>query len=627
MARVLPVRLLALLLPALLAVPALAERATIYAGTWGPGGARQGRVFRYEGGMSWTEISPPGGLADCVWDLEWIDGELWAATHDGPPSTQDADQPHGDSGHIYKWNGTAWNDMSQPGGFTSAVTTVSNIDETAYITVDHLGLLRHAGGTSWDLLGEFRLAAQAIVSGSHDGRPMLYLGQDHTDEFWVHDPDGIMPCGEPLPDPNNGLPRCQIPAGGMVCSADCFPGSCIHAFAEFDAGDGLGPRVYAGTWMGLMYRWDFASRLFKKIDSVPIPQQPPPPNDRIHVDGLANYHGLLWAGLSDGQLWSTTDATSATWQMELDLGMGQPFSEMVAVPEDDVVWAGFGGVPWRWARRDGFSTIRTWDGTTFTDRALPGNWGEGVLVLLPVVPEIECDAGPDQVLECGAGAVEAHLDGTGSTWSKGFDLTATWTGPFIEGSASGLEADVHFPGPGDYTCTLTLSVRGLEKSCDVQIHVSDLEPPQVPSARICLWPPNHRYRCFTLDELAEIAHVVLVGDSCGEVTGVRIVGASSSQPEEVTGEGDGHTRDDVLFDDTTICVRSERQGADMEGRTYTVVVEAVDAAGNIGQGIFELFVPHDERTRWRCRPAPFDVGIRPRVRLPLSPGYQEGTYP
>jgi hypothetical protein len=620
MARIPPVRLVASLLLVLLALPASADRATIYAGTWGPGGAREGRVFRYEGGVSWTEISPPGGLADCVWDLEWIDGELWAATHDGPPSTEDPDQPHGDSGRIFKWDGTTWTDMSPPGGFTSAVTTVSNLHGTAYITVDHLGLLRHASGTSWDLLGEFRLAAQAIVSDTHDGRPMLYLGQDNTDEFWVHDPDGIMPCGEPAPNPGNGLPRCQIPSSGLVCSADCFPGSCIHAFEEFDAGDGK--RVYAGTWQGQMYRWDFASRLFQRIDPVPVPLNP-----REHVDGLAAYHGKLWAGMSSGALWSTTDATSATWQMEVDLGQGQPFSEMVTVPEDDVVWTGFGGVPWRWARRDGFPMIRTWDGTAFTDRALPGSWGEGVLVLLPVVPTIECNAGPDQVLDCGAAAVDVHLDGTASTWSKGFDLTATWTGPFVEGSADGLEADVHFAGPGDYTCTLHLAVRGLETSCDVQIHVSDFDPPQVPSAKICLWPPNHRYRCFSLDDLAEIAGVVLGSDDCEAVTGVRIVGASSSQPEEVTGEGDGHTQDDVLFDDTTICVRSERQGADMAGRTYTVIIEAVDAAGNVGQGTFELFVPHDERRQWRCRPAPFDVGLRPRARLPLGPGYQEGSYP
>ncbi|MNC96953.1 hypothetical protein D3C83_144640 [compost metagenome] len=58
-----------------------------------------------------------------------------------------------------------------------------------------------------------------------------------------------------------------------------------------------------------------------------------------------------------------------------------------------------------------------------------------------------------------------------------------------------------------------------------------------------------------------------------------------------------------------------------------MILEAVDAAGNIGQGAVEIFVPHDERRQLRCRPAPHDVGLRPRSRLPLGAGLQEGSYP
>ena len=611
--------LAALLLLAL--VPAAgAERATVFAGSWGPAGARQGHVYRYEAGTTWTDLSP-AGLADCVWDLEWIDGELWAATHDGPPSFEDPDTPHGSIGRIWKWDGASWQDMSPPGGFSSAVTTVSNLGEIAYITVDHLGLLRHAGGTAWDEVARFRLAAQAIVSSVHDGRPLLYLGQDNTDEFWVHDPGGLLPCGSPAPDPRTGAPRCQIPVGD-ACSADCFPGSCIHAFEEFD--NGLdGTRIYAGTWRGFMYRWEPSTRLFERIDRIPLSV-----SASEHVDGLAWYHGRLWAGISNGEIWSSSDATAATWRVETTFGNGQPISEMMKVPEDDLVWIGFGGVPWRWARRDGAAGVRTFDGTGYADRSVPGSFGQGVLVLLPVVPFVSCDAGAEQVKECTGAVVEAVLDGSGTTWSKGFDLTATWTGPFLEGSASGLTPTVHFPGPGDYTVTLTVSVRGASESCDTIVRVRDTEPPVVALTGGCLWPPNHRYRCLTLDDLASVG-LPMVFDRCGGASAPRIVGVRSSQPEDEGGEGDGHTQDDALFDDTTACLRAERQGDDdgALGRTYEIEVVSVDAAGNVGRATVTVRVPHDQRVPTRCRPEPWHVGLLPNAELPLTAPVREATYP
>lgn len=602
-----------------LPLAASAERATVYAGTWGPAGARHGHVYRHESGTTWTDLTP-AGLADCVWDLEWIDGELWAATHDGPPSFEDPDTPHGAAGRIFKWDGAAWQDMSPPGGFSSAVTTVSNLGERAYITVDHIGLLRHAGGTSWDVVAMFRLAAQAIVSSSHDGRPLLYLGQDHTDEFWVHDPEGLLPCGDPAPDPRTGAPRCQIPVGD-ACSADCFPGSCIHAFEDFDAGDG--ERVYAGTWQGLMYRWDPPTRLFERIESIPFTG-----TVRDHVDGLAAYHGRLWAGMSNGEMWSTSDATAATWRLERSFGLARPISEMMKVPEDDLVWIGFGGVPWRWGRRDGESAVRVFDGSSYALRSVPGELYEGVLVLLPVVPFVSCDAGAEQVVECSGGETEVTLDGSGTTWSKGFELAATWTGPFVEGTADGLTPTVHFAGPGDYTCRLDVSVRGASASCETTVRVRDTQPPRLELDGACLWPPNHRYRCFTVEDLAAAGLPAV--DDCGGAVTARIVGARSSQPEDARGEGDGHSDDDVLFDDRTACVRAERQGADqpgLAGRDYVIDVEAVDAAGNAATASVVVHVPHDERVPTRCRPEPHDVGLLPRAPLPLGPGAREGSYP
>ena len=47
-----------LLLPLLLSAPAQAQLAArVFAGTWGPGGAGQGHVERYESGTTWTRIT------------------------------------------------------------------------------------------------------------------------------------------------------------------------------------------------------------------------------------------------------------------------------------------------------------------------------------------------------------------------------------------------------------------------------------------------------------------------------------------------------------------------------------------------------------------------------------------
>ena len=102
-------RILAALLPlSLLLVPSAEAqlRARVFAGTWGPGGAGQGHVERYEEGTTWTRLSPPGGLGDAAWDLEWHEGELWASTHEGPAASAvdlflRADTPHGDLGRVF----------------------------------------------------------------------------------------------------------------------------------------------------------------------------------------------------------------------------------------------------------------------------------------------------------------------------------------------------------------------------------------------------------------------------------------------------------------------------------------------------------------------------------------------
>lgn len=604
-------------------LPASALDSVMFAGSWGPGDSRQGHVWRYESGIQWTRLSPPQGLGDAVWDLAWreSDGTLWAATHTGNPATQAELKGHGYLGQIWRYKDGLWRNLSEDGGWQTAVTTVSIMDDQIYATVDREGLFRYDNG-DWIFVDSFLNAGQAIVSESHDGAEMLFVGQDDTDEFWVYDPDGSLLCGDPVSDPTSGQ-DCQLPDQGNVCSADCHVGSCIHAMTEFDSGDGT--KVYGGAWLGKMYRWNPSTRLFVPIDSVPLVGVINQNDPLLHVQGLAAFQGLLWVGMSSGEVWTTSDAMEATYEVAKDFSAAWPISEMVTVPEDGLLWFGHGGVPYRWARRDGGSVIRTFDGFTYVERSSPGEMGSGVLTLLGVVPEITCDAGAAQSIECEGDFTEVQLDASGTTVSPGFEPTYTWTGPFLEGTVTGIDPIVHFDGPGDYEVVLTVRLASATETCATQIQIVDTEPPVFEAKGACLWPPNHRYRCFDVAELTADGTGVAQDICEGEVP-VRIIGVSSSQPEDVRGGGDGHTQDDMLFDESTVCLRAERQGGDSAGRIYTVVLAATDS-GNTTIVTLLLGTPHDQSDHPDCGCSPCDVGLRPNEALPLGPDAQEGSYP
>lgn len=605
---------------------ASAQQARMFLGSWGEPDARNGRVYRYAGGTSWTELTPPAGLADAVWDLEWIGDELWAATMDGPLAggANAADAPHGTSGRVFRFDGSAWTDVSPPGGFGSAVTTVNVMRGVPYVTVDQDGLYRWTGGNTWQLVGGFRMGGQAIVSSTHDGRPMLYMGEDNQDVFWMHDPDGFTPCGDPGLDPSGTMPKCELPTGD-VCTADCHGGSCIHAMTEHDDGV-FGSLVYGGAFLGRIYSWNRSTRLFERRDDVPYVLSPPLENN--HVQGLASYRGELFAGISNGEVWASPDATTATWAMTTSFGDILPISEMLAVPQDDLLWVGHGGVPYRWARHLGLGYVQTWNGASWIERADPAAFFNGVLTLLAVDPTVRCDAGPARVVECTGGPIAVTLDGSASSvpGALGLALTATWTGDFVEGTASGLTPTVHFEGVGDHAVTLRVEAGTASAECTTVVTVRDTAPPSFEAKDGCLWPPNHRYRCFTAADLMP-SGVATAHDECEGEVPVRIVAASSSQPEEDIPGGDGRTQDDLLFDGEQVCVRSERQGADREGRTYSVTLEAEDGAGNVARYVATLHVPHDQREASRCEGRPVDPGLLPHDPLPLVPPILEADYP
>jgi hypothetical protein len=204
-------------------------------------------------------------------------------------------------------------------------------------------------------------------------------------------------------------------------------------------------------------------------------------------------------------------------------------------------------------------------------------------------PSFECNAiGPNAVL----------LDGTRSTGPA--DMTWEWSGLF--GTASG-PSPVVVVDVGTHPLVLTVSDgRGFTGTQAATLAVRDTIAPQLNASvtPACLWPPNHKYVPFRIG--ANLA--IEAQDVCDPAPRYRVVSAASNEPDD--GLGDGDTPSDVLFGDDGFCVRAER-GAGGRGRTYTVVLEAVDASGNRATRTVTLPVPHDGSVDERCPYLPSTV--------------------
>jgi hypothetical protein len=140
--------------------------------------------------------------------------------------------------------------------------------------------------------------------------------------------------------------------------------------------------------------------------------------------------------------------------------------------------------------------------------------------------------------------------------------------------------------PGNYTLERTWSASDTCSNEAVEeqtLTVEDTTPPDVASSAEdlhCLWPPNHKYVCFGMDDFAP-----QLTDNCSEPIAWAFAGCSSDQPDDANGGGDGHTTEDCLVadDGDSFCVRAERgaSGAGAKaGRRYSVSVVATDACGN-----------------------------------------------
>jgi hypothetical protein len=164
--------------------------------------------------------------------------------------------------------------------------------------------------------------------------------------------------------------------------------------------------------------------------------------------------------------------------------------------------------------------------------------------------------------------------------------------------------------PGNYTLNRGWSATDTcanETIAQQVLMVQDTTPPDVSaSAEIlhCLWPPNHQYVCFGMDDFAP-----QITDNCSEPLEWTFAGCQSNQPDDAADDGDGHTTDDCVIMGDSICMRAERAAAGlnaMDGRRYAVSVAAADACGNVSPPVIigNIHVPFDGGAAAGCIGAP-----------------------
>ena len=197
------------------------------------------------------------------------------------------------------------------------------------------------------------------------------------------------------------------------------------------------------------------------------------------------------------------------------------------------------------------------------------------------------DAGPDQTVEQDSHAgASVTLDGSGSSDPDGDSLTYSWT--WDGGSASVVSPTVVLP-LGTTTITLVVNDGTVNSDADtVDITLVDTTPPTIHSVLASpdvLWPPNH--------EMVEVIVSVDATDICDAAPVCWILGVNSNEP--INGPGDGNTEPDWEYTDEPLLVllRAESAGVGT-GRVYTILVECMDASGNITSVTVEVIVPHDQ---------------------------------
>jgi hypothetical protein len=203
-----------------------------------------------------------------------------------------------------------------------------------------------------------------------------------------------------------------------------------------------------------------------------------------------------------------------------------------------------------------------------------------VTVVDETPPLITCP--PNQVAECVNGGAAGVFPDATAVDNCG-PAPAVCVPP--SGSSFGL-------GSTPVACTAT-DGSGNQAACMFNVTVADTTPPVVTvQGGGQLWPPNHKYVTKTLANCG-----VAINDQCQGMIALASANAAITcvTSDEVDNDGgDGNTTQDmVIVNATTVNLRSERSG-NGDGRVYKINFRVTDAAGNVGTGVCQVGVPHDQ---------------------------------
>jgi hypothetical protein len=109
-------------------------------------------------------------------------------------------------------------------------------------------------------------------------------------------------------------------------------------------------------------------------------------------------------------------------------------------------------------------------------------------------------------------------------------------------------------------------------------------------ASLELWPPNHKYRTFSVTDFISSA----TSNCYGDITSSVIITSVTSDELE-NSVGDGNTLNDIVIaaNCKSVNLRAERDGGS-DGRVYTINFKVTDAAGNTTTATARVTVPHSQ---------------------------------
>lgn len=212
-------------------VPDECDIGGLYLGTQG-GTADVGRVYVYNGGTNWADITPdPPWNVAAVMDLAFYNGKLYAGVQ-----TEHFPTVGGSVGEVWRYDGNKLWTRVKTGLGNSAVALEVYKDETgapALFVATNTMAIKYCSvcdGTPADWVDVAQGSGTGFRSGyvtsaALCGEPELFLGELNTDDFWRF-------------TWNTGL-----------VEIDTQSGSCIWDFAEYDSDYDTG-HLYAGAWAG-----------------------------------------------------------------------------------------------------------------------------------------------------------------------------------------------------------------------------------------------------------------------------------------------------------------------------------------------------------------------------------------